>query len=520
MSLGPRLDLRQTQQLVMTPQLQQAIKLLTLTNLEIEAFMTAEIEKNPLLEAASEDGPIDAPDLPDAPEFDGGEGGDSDFDSPEPVTADQLMASGDAIADAPLDCDFNAETFHHDSGSDSIVDGGGQGLDGGLGLNGTGLSGGGEPSGEGFEAMLSADRSLADVLEDQARLAFDGLDLVIARHLIDLIDEAGYVTGGLADVADRLEIAPSQVEAVLRVIQGFEPTGVGARTLGECLAIQAREADRYDPAMAKLLANLEVLARGDMGALRRICGVDQEDLTDMVRELRGYNPKPGLVFGGERSQSVVPDIFVARTPKGGWAVELNSATLPRLLVNRTYYAELAAGAATREARNYLSECLQSANWLAKALDQRARTIVRVATEIVRQQQGFFEHGVGRLKPLNLRAIAEAISMHESTVSRVTSNKYLSCERGLYELKYFFTSAIQGAGDEDAVSSQAVKSRIRALIAAETADTILSDDKLVDVLRGDGFDLARRTVAKYREMLGLGSSVQRRRAALLSGDRAA
>ena len=216
----------------------------------------------------------------------------------------------------------------------------------------------------------------------------------------------------------------------------------------------------------------------------------------------------------------MPDIFVARLPKGGWAVELNSATLPRLLVNRSYYAELVGRATGREAKNYLSECLQSANWLAKALDQRARTIVRVATEIVRQQQGFFDHGVSRMKPLNLRAIADAISMHESTVSRVTSNKYLSCERGLFELKYFFTSAIQGAGNEDAVSSEAVKTRIRALISAETANTIFSDDKLVDVLRGEGFDIARRTVAKYREALGLGSSVQRRRAALLDGSRTA
>ena len=513
MGLGPRLDLRQSQQLVMTPQLQQAIKLLTLTNLEIEAYMAAEIEKNPLLEAAGDDGPPD-PDT-SANEFDGDE---LEYDAPEPATADHLMATGDAITDSPLDCDFTSDSFHDDIGSDSIVDSGGQGLDGGLGLNGTGPGSGGDPPSDGFESLLSEEKSLCDVLVDQAQQALDGADLVIARHLIDLIDESGYLTGALADVALRLGVGIDRVEIVLTVVQGFEPTGVGARSLGECLALQAREVDRYDPAMAKLLDNLEILARGDMAALRRICGVDQEDLTDMVRELRTYNPKPGLVHGGERTQSVVPDIFVARLPKGGWAVELNSATLPRLLVNRTYYAELVGRAAGREAKNYLSECLQSANWLAKALDQRARTIVRVATEIVRQQQGFFEQGVSRMKPLNLRAIADAISMHESTVSRVTSNKYLSCDRGLYELKYFFTSAIQGAGDEEAVSSEAVRTRIRALIGAETADTILSDDKLVDVLRAEGFDIARRTVAKYREALGLGSSVQRRRSALLDGSR--
>jgi RNA polymerase sigma-54 factor len=512
MGLGPRLDLRQSQQLVMTPQLQQAIKLLTLTNLELESFLIGELEKNPLLEAAGSEAAEPGAPADEAGGDDRGEAGDDGFDADEPPTADRLIAAGDGAADAPLDVDYVAETFHHDSGSDLA----GQGLDGTLGLNGGGsITGGGELP-EGFEAMLSADRSLADVLMAQAGAALEGADLLVAQHLIDLIDDAGYVGGSLAEVAERLGTDVKHVERVLKVIQSFEPSGVGARSLAECLKIQAREADRCDPAMARLLDNLHLLARGDMAALRRICGVDQEDLTDMIRELRTYNPKPGLAFGGERSQTVVPDIYVARTPTGGWAVELNSATLPKLLVNRSYYVELAAGAKGKEAKSYLSDCLASANWLVKALDQRARTIVKVATELVRQQQAFFEHGVQHLKPLNLRTIAEAIGMHESTVSRVTSNKYLSCDRGLFELKYFFTSAIQSADGDEAVSSEAVKTRIRALIAAETADAILSDDKLVEVLRAEGFDIARRTVAKYREAMGLGSSVQRRRAALLNG----
>jgi RNA polymerase sigma-54 factor len=522
MGLGPRLDLRHSQQLVMTPQLQQAIKLLTLTNLELESFIVGEIEKNPLLEAqASEasEGPALA-DEPGGGADDGGEGGgeggdgtDDGFDAADPATADRLMVAGDAVADAPLDVDYVAETYHHDSGSDQPAQ---PGLDGGLGLNGGPSPSAGGELPDGFEAILSEEQSLHDVLTAQAGAALEGADLVIAQHLIDMIDDAGYLEGSLADVAARLATDAAHVEQVLKVIQTFEPTGVGARSLAECLAIQAREADRCDPAMARLLDNLHLLARGDMAALRRICGVDQEDLTDMIRELRTYNPKPGLAYGGERPQTVVPDIYVARTPAGGWAVELNSATLPKLLVNRSYYVELAAGTKAREARSYLSDCLASANWLVKALDQRARTIVKVATELVRQQQAFFEHGVNHLKPLNLRTIAEAIGMHESTVSRVTSNKYLSCDRGLFELKYFFTSAIQSADGDEAVSSEAVKTRIRALIAAETADTILSDDKLVEVLRGEGFDIARRTVAKYREAMGLGSSVQRRRAALLNG----
>jgi len=262
--------------------------------------------------------------------------------------------------------------------------------------------------------------------------------------------------------------------------------------------------------MARFLDNLDLLARGALPQLRRICGVDEEDMADMIRELRSYDPKPGLRFGGEPIQAAVPDIFVARTRSGGWAIELNGATMPRLLVNRSYYVELARGQRGKADRSWLSDCLSSANWLVKALDQRARTIVKVATELVTQQEAFFLNGVEHLRPLTLRAVADAIGMHESTVSRVTSNKYLSCERGLYELKYFFTSAIQSADGGEAASAEAVKSHIRTLIAAEDAKAILSDDKLVELLNARGFDIARRTVAKYREAIGLGSSVQRRR----------
>jgi RNA polymerase sigma-54 factor len=309
-------------------------------------------------------------------------------------------------------------------------------------------------------------------------------------------------------------VSLARVESVLAVIHTFDPTGVGARNLSECLAIQAREADRYDPAMARLLDHLELLGRGELARLKRICGVDDEDMADMIRELRDYDPKPGCKYGGEPMQAVVPDIFVARRGTG-WAIEINSATLPRLLVNRSYYTELATGPQDKASKAWLSDCLASANWLVKALDQRQRTIVKVATEIVKQQEGFFLNGVSHLRPLTLRQVAEAIEMHESTVSRVTSNKYLSCARGLFELKYFFTSAIQASDGGDAVSAQAVKSAIRALIAGEGAK-ILSDDTLVEQLNAKGFDIARRTVAKYREALGIGSSVQRRRAKALEG----
>ena len=489
MSLAPRLDLRQTQSLVMTPQLQQAIKLLALSNLEIEAVVAEEIEKNPLLELAPADdgGPESA-----APE------GPRD----EPAGADELVTLGEAAGES-LDVDIPAERFD-DGASDRM------GMDGALGVNG--LAG---PAGEDapdLDAFAAGDGTLADHLRAQIGALLSGVDLLIAEHLIDQLDDAGYLTASTHEIATRLGVALAEVERVLEVVQTLDPTGVGARDLAECLALQAKEADRFDPAMAKLIGNLDLLARGELTRLKRICGVDDEDMADMIRELRDYDPKPGARYGGEPAPAVTPDLYVQRT-KSGWAIELNGATLPRVLVNRGYYAELAGGG--KAAKAWAGDMLAGANWLVKALDQRQKTIIRVATEIVKQQEGFFLHGVSALRPLTLRQVADAIEMHESTVSRVTSNKYLSCARGLFELKYFFTSAIQSADGGEAVSAQAVKSAIKALIAGE-GDTILSDDTIVEQLNAKGFDIARRTVAKYREALGIGSSVQRRRARALAG----
>ena len=500
MSLAPRLDLRQSQSLVMTPQLQQAIKLLALSNLEIETFIAEEVEKNPLLETGGGDEERGAAES-EPPQIAEREG---------PADSGELLEGGSATGEAALDVDFSTETFHHDSASDSIG-----GLDGGLGLGGTGGGGGSAEDGPDFDSFAARDLNLADHLTAQAGATIDGPDLFIAQHIIDQIDEAGYLTAELLDMATRLGVPLARVEAVLSTIQTFDPTGVGARDLAECLTLQAREADRYDPCMAALIANLDLLARGELTRLKRICGVDDEDMADMIRELRNYDPKPGCKYGGEPVPAVTPDIFVA--PRGsGWAVELNSATLPRVLVNRAYYTEVSAGPQDKSSKAWLTDMLASANWLVKALDQRQRTIIKVASEIVKQQDAFFRHGVSHLRPLTLRQIADAIEMHESTVSRVTSNKYLSCARGLFELKYFFTSAIQSSEGGDAVSAEAVKSAIRSLIQAEDSRKILSDDTLVELLNARGFDIARRTVAKYREAMGIGSSVQRRRQKALEG----
>ncbi len=489
MALGPRLEIRQSQQLVMTQQLQLAIKLLALTNVELETFIGEELDKNPLLSTS------DGADTVEAPAT-----GEAVID-PSRQGLDTLLgksAEGSG-GDAPLDVDYTGEAFHHDTPGDSAD-------------WGAAASSGSDEHVD-LDSFAAADASLTDVLTAQASAAFDGAELIIARHIIDLIDETGYLGEAIDTIAERLGVAPAAAAAVLARIHGFDPVGVGARSLAECLAIQAREADRYDPAMAVLLDNLEMVARGDINGLVRACGVDREDIADMIRELRCYEPKPGLRYGGERPAPVVADIFIWRGSDGAWIVELNQATLPKLLIDRDYHAILEAGA-TKATTSFLNECVNSANWLLKALDQRARTIVKVASELVKQQSGFFEHGVSHLKPLTLRTIAEAIEMHESTVSRVTSNKYVQCERGLFELRYFFTSGIGSSGGGEASSAHTVKDRIARLIAAETIDT-LSDDKLVDILQKEGFDIARRTVAKYREALGLGSSVARRRAKLLA-----
>jgi RNA polymerase sigma-54 factor len=491
MALGPRLDLRQSQSLVMTPQLQQAIRLLALSNLEVEAFIAEELDKNPLLESIAGDSDL----------FDG----DGAAQPPDPVVdlgdvSTDAMIDGEGRAHEALDVDLNSETFHHDCPSD-----GGPGIDGGLGLGGVGN--GAPEDGTDFDAMAAEAPSLFDHLSTQAGMVFSGGDLLIALHLIDLIDEAGYLHVALLDVAQRMGAALSAVEAVLAGVQSFDPTGVGARTLSECLALQAKEANRYDPAMARLIDNLDLLAQGRIAQLQRMCGVDDEDMSDMIRELRALDPKPGMRFGSDRIQAVTPDVFVAERGKGWW-VEINSASLPKVLVNRTYYAELSGG--DKASKAWLSDCLASANWLVKAMDQRQRTIIKVASEIVKHQEAFFRHGVAHLRPLTLRQVAEATSLHESTVSRVTSNKYMSCTRGMFELKYFFTSGVAASDGGEAVSAEAVKSAIRALIGAESTSAILSDDTLVDMLKAQGFDLARRTVAKYREAIGIGSSVQRRR----------
>ena len=506
MALGPRLDLRQSQSLVMTPQLQQAIKLLALSNLELETVVAEAVADNPLLETG-EAAPVDDPVHPEPVE-----GRRTHLES-SPV--DQLIGEGRAADDRPLDIDAGALDSDRDTGDGT----------GGEHASTFELERGGDESGGGSGEGLSLDErgggslSLAEHLHAQAGpAARDPRQTAIAHWLIDQLDDAGYLETPLREIADMLGAPLGEIEDALRVVQSLDPTGVGARNLSECLALQAIEADRHDPCMKRLIENLDLVAKGAFAQLKRMCGVDDEDFADMLAELRSYDPRPGLRFGSTASEAVTPDILIRARADGGWDIALNQATLPRLVVNRSYYVELKRACDDKESRGWLGDKLADANWLVKALDQRQKTILKVAAELVKQQDGFFRRGVAELKPLTLRTVAEAIEMHESTVSRVTSNKYLNCDRGTFELKYFFTSGVASADGEGAVSAETVKAQIRALIEAEAPDAILSDDTLVELLRGKGFDLARRTVAKYREAIGLGSSVQRRRQKTLAGVR--
>ncbi len=512
MTLSQRLDLRQSQTLVMTPQLQQAIKLLQLSNLELAEYIDREIEQNPLLDrvdgpggSGENEGESDGFDRPAGD--DGERSKPADFD---PVPRDTVdLTSAETLpgtADGPLDTDFENVWDPASAAENALGDGETLGQ-----WSNSGGNGSFEDGEANLEQTLSSTISLRDHLHGQLNVDIaDPADRLIGAALIDLLDDTGYLTANLGEVASQFGCDLARVERVLGVLQRFDPAGIFARSLKECLAIQLRELDRLDPAMQALLDHLDLLAARNLPALIKVCGVDAEDISDMLAEIKKLNPKPALTFDHAPAQPVTPDILMRAQPGGGWFIELNPDTLPRVLVNQRYFTRISSEIKLKAEREYLTERMNSANWLVKSLHQRATTILKVATELVRQQDAFFLHGVQFLKPLILRDIAEAIGMHESTVSRVTSNKFMVTPRGLFELKYFFTSSISGADGQADHSAEAVRFRIKALIDQETADTVLSDDRIVDVLREDGIDIARRTVAKYREAMRIPSSVQRRR----------
>ena len=531
MVLGPRLDLRQSQSLVMTPQLQQAIKLLQLSNIELSEFIEQEIEENPLLEREDIEGGIggdaetaSADSGEDQSAGDGDSGAD-DFDSDTlslddpayddseflPDAADHATSESMGAEERALDTDYE-NVYEPESASDGAgADTGQQGGDSLLwNTSGAGGGGGFDDELSGMENIAADETTLRDHLIGQINVDFtDSVDIIIAGRLMDMLDDNGWLSGDLEPVAVALGCTVDRVHVTLARCQQFAPPGIFARSLSECLALQLREKDRLDPAMQVFLDHLELLGRREFAELRKLCGVDNEDLLQMVSEIKELNLRPASEFDHDVAQPVVPDVFIRRN-KAGWVVELNSDVMPRVLVNNRYYSIVRKHARSKEDKEFLSDRFQSANWLVRALHQRAETILKVASELVVRQEAFFEDGVEYLKPLTLRDVAEVVGVHESTVSRVTANKYLGMSRGIFEMKYFFNSAIGHSGVGEPRSGESIRFRIKLLIDQETPESVLSDDSLVAILRGEGIDIARRTVAKYRDAMHIPSSVQRRR----------
>jgi RNA polymerase sigma-54 factor len=485
MAVRQRMDLRQTQTLVMTPQLQQAIKLLELSSQELAAYVDRELEQNPLLEhddAAGEGGAEqDSPTGDASPSPAGGTG--------EPLDASEFVAAA-IMPDAqelPLDVDYDNLWTNDAPGTPAAPS-----------LLSAGARAGGGDDADGastVEQTLSRAISLREHLTEQMNVDLtDPMERLIGLALIEQLDEAGYWSGDLGPIAERLGCPPAKVEATLLRLQQFEPPGIFARNLAECLALQLKDRDRFDPAMQQLLQHLDLLAQGERERLMRLCGVDAADLAEMVSEIRALNPKPAESFSTTPMVPVVPDILMRRASDGGWLLELNPDALPRVLLNETYVAKIRRSATDKASREYINDRVTAANWLVRALQQRATTILKVATEIVRQQDGFFRHGVQHLRPLTRREVADSIEMHESTVSRVTTNKYLATPRGLFELRYFFGSALADAEGGIGHSAEAVRTRIKTLIEGESAAAVLSDDRIAEILRTEGIEIARRTVA--------------------------
>jgi RNA polymerase sigma-54 factor len=513
MALGPRLDLRQSQTLIMTPQLQQAIKLLQMSNLELTEFIEQEVESNPLLEREDAEGGLEssADQNTDIGEADGGDAsgaadsyaddGPETPDSMEMTNSETLLESDAAALDTDYENVWEPDTPVGDpeAAGDSSAN---------WSLTGAGEAVGG---GSDLDNFAATELTLREHLLSQVNVDIEEAgDRIICAHLIDMLDDAGYLTGDLAQFAAMIGCELDHAERMLDQMKRCDPPGVFAADLSECLALQLADRGRLDPTMETLLENLELLAKCDFTALRKRCGISSEVLAEMIQEIKTLNPKPASDFDHTVAQPVMPDVLVRPGANGEWIVELNSETLPRVLINSRYYAVVRAKTPDKKGQAYLIDCFQSANWLVKSLQQRAQTILKVATEIVTRQKDFFDHGVQQLRPLTLHDVAEVVGVHESTVSRVTNNKFLGFPRGVFEMKYFFSSAIGQGVAGDAKSAESIRFMIKGLIEAELPDSVLSDDGIVEILSRDGVIIARRTVAKYREGMRIPSSVQRRR----------
>ncbi len=466
-TFSQKLNLSQSQNLVMTPQLQQAISLLQLNNIELAEFIEEELEKNPLLE--KDDNMQEEKQEPATDE--GKDEMETAFESPD-------FDAGSAVANNGASNDLKFEASDNN-----------------------------------FEDRITAEKSLREHLTNQLNMAFcDKRDIAIGELLIDRLDESGYLRDDTQELIERLGCSQERIETLLSRMKQFTPTGIFAHDLSECLALQLDEQGSLDAPMKLFLENIAMLGDYDFKGLAEKCGVNDTYLMDMVEEIKRLTPKPAAQFDHLVVQTAIPDVLMKRLPKnlgGGWRVEINSETLPKVLVNQKYHTQISQSSKNKKDREYITSQLNSANWLVRAMEQRALTILKVASELVEQQDAFFNYGIEFLKPLTLNDIAQEIEMHESTVSRVTTNKYIGTPRGIFELKFFFSSGLM-AKDGSNHSSEAIRARIKSLIDGEDPKKILSDDKIVSILKSEGVDIARRTIAKYREVMHIGSSVQRRK----------
>ena len=488
MALSLRLDVKQTQSLVLTPQLQQAIRLLQLSTQELSGEIQRELLENPFLATVDTGGAATAVPERTKRERETGLDGEPSLvprsgESREPGEWDPPPQT--SAADHRLSMSRNGSTAF-DEAADPMER----------------LTQRPDMRSH-IRGQLGAVRAEAGVLE-------------IARQLVDWLEDDGYLRESDAELAGALGSDGETVARARSVLQQCDPGGMAARDLGECLALQLRDRDRLDPAMEKLLARLPVLAQADWGALERACGVDREDLEEMVAEIKALDPRPGLSFGSQDPDAIIPDLVLRRDSDGRWRIELNAAAQPRIAVDGDYVATIGESELDGKAKAFVNEKMQSANWLVRALEQRSRTILKVGRCIFTCQQDFLENGPSSLRPLVLREVAEKTGLHESTVSRATTEKYVQTPYGTFSLKYFFSTAIHSTDGGSDHSAEAIRERIKQLVRKEKSDSILSDDQIVDLLRADGVAIARRTVAKYREALGIPSSVHRRRARALAG----
>lgn len=450
MALGPKLDLRQNQRLTMTPQLRQAISLLQMSNIEISAHIAEEAEKNPLLEVVE-------PRATEAPV----QAGPKEHQAPAGASQQHLPIGA-----------------HHASDFDHVQN-------------------------YRYEPTPREKLRLQIILAER-----DPDRTKIALALIDELDERGWIAAPMFEIAARFRVTQRSVEAALTTLQSCEPVGVGARNLQECLELQLTDAKMFTPEMQVLTENLDVLAAQDYAKLEKLTELSRDSLMQAIATLQKLNPRPVVGLSNEVVQTAIADVTVIASAAEGWAVELNNDALPRVLVNEHYASEVAKDG--RSTTEFLNTCRSNARFLVKAMDQRAKTILRVATVIVRHQSRFFDEGLTGLRPLNLSTVAAELGIHESTVSRVTNGKYLYCLRGTFELRFFFVQGIARNDGGANIAAPLVREKIRQLIEAEQPGGVLSDEKLSKFLQEDGVDVARRTVAKYREAMGIPSSNRRRK----------